>query len=66
MLVVDALENIEIELGKLRKAASRVNDPLIVYLLDMTILAVKRKAVSECSRSREASGRNSERIPQPA
>lgn len=66
MLVVDALEKIEIELGKLRKAASRVDDPLILYLIDMTILAVKRKAISECSRSRETSGRNSRPVPQLA
>ena len=66
MLVVDTLENIEIELGKLRKAASRVDDPLILYLFDMTILAVKRKAISECSRSRETSRRNSSQVPQPA
>ncbi len=65
MSVVDNLENIEIELGKIRKAASRVQDALILYLIDMTILAVKRKAISECSRSRETAGPG-RRVAQPA
>ncbi len=48
MSLLDTLENVEIELDKVRKAASRIEDELILYLIDMTILAVKRKAVSEC------------------
>ena len=48
MSMLNTLESVEIELDKIRKAATRVDDELIVYLLDMAILAVKRKAVSEC------------------
>lgn len=46
---LNTLENVEMELNKIRKAASRLEDELILYLIDMTILAVKRKAVSECT-----------------
>ena len=49
MSALDTLENVEIELDKIRKTASRVEDELILYLIDMTILAVKRKAISECT-----------------
>jgi hypothetical protein len=49
MSALETLESVEIELDKIRKAASRVEDELILYLIDMTILAVKRKAVSECT-----------------
>jgi len=52
MSIVNTLENVEIELGKIRKAAVRVEDALILYLIDMPILAVKRKAISECGRSK--------------
>jgi hypothetical protein len=48
MSTLDALENVEIELDRVRKAASRIEDGFILYLIDMTILAVKRKAISEC------------------
>ena len=65
MSVVDNLENIEIELGKIRKAAARVQDALILYLIDMTILAVKRKAISECKSSKETP-RELRRAAQPA
>lgn len=54
------LENVEIELGKIRREVYKVEDALILYLVDMTILAVKRKAVSECKSSRN-SARNTER-----
>jgi hypothetical protein len=47
MSAVETLENVEIELDKIRRAASRVEDKLILYLIDMTILAVKRKAICE-------------------
>jgi hypothetical protein len=47
MSAVETLENVEIELDKIRRAASRVEDELILYLIDMTILAVKRKAICE-------------------
>ena len=48
MSLLNTLEAVEIELDKVRKAASRIDDELILYLIDMTILAVKRKAISEC------------------
>jgi len=47
MSMLKILENVEIELDKIRKAAARIDDELILYLIDMTILAVKRKAVAE-------------------
>ncbi len=59
------LETVEIELGKVRRVASRAEDPLIVYLIDMTILAVKRKAISECSRSEESRVIRVRSAPQP-
>jgi hypothetical protein len=49
---LNVLENVEIELDKIRRLASRIDDEFILYLIDMTILAVKRKAVSECVASR--------------
>jgi hypothetical protein len=49
MSALETLENVEIELDKIRKAASRIKDEFILYLIDMTILAVKRKAISECA-----------------
>jgi hypothetical protein len=48
MSILATLENVETELGKIRKEVSKVEDALILYLIDMTILAVKRKAISEC------------------
>jgi hypothetical protein len=54
MSKLNILENVETELGKIRKVASRVEDALILYLMDMTILAVKRKAISECRDSKTA------------
>jgi len=48
MSALETLENVEIELDNIRKAASRIEDAFILYLIDMTILAVKRKAISEC------------------
>jgi hypothetical protein len=48
MSTLDILENVEIELDRIRRAASRIEDAFILYLIDMTILAVKRKAISEC------------------
>ena len=48
MSKMTVLENVEIELDKIRRVASRIEDGFILYLIDMTILAVKRKAVSEC------------------
>jgi hypothetical protein len=68
---LNLLENVEIELDKIRRVASRIEDGFILYLIDMTILAVKRKAVSECvaskgqGRLREepaARGRNKENL----
>lgn len=49
MSALETLENVEIELDKIRRTASRVEDELILYLIDMTILAVKRKAIRECA-----------------
>jgi hypothetical protein len=46
---LETLEKVEIELDKIRKTASRIKDEFILYLIDMTILAVKRKAISECA-----------------
>jgi len=60
MTILNTLENVEIELGKIRREASKVEDALILYLIDMTILAVKRKAISECKDSRSL-GRDSTR-----
>jgi hypothetical protein len=54
MSMLSILENVEIELDKVRKAAYRIEDELILYLIDMTILAVKRKAVSECAEFKSA------------
>ncbi|HKN29529.1 MAG TPA: hypothetical protein VJY34_17260 [Roseiarcus sp.] len=47
MSALKILENVEIELDRIRKTASRLDDELILYLIDMTILAVKRKAIGE-------------------
>jgi hypothetical protein len=47
MSKVAILENLEIELGKVRGIASRVDNQLILYLIDMAILATKREAISE-------------------
>lgn len=48
MSALNVLENVEIELDRIRRVASRIEDGFILYLIDMTILAVKRKAISEC------------------
>ena len=53
---LSVLENVEIELDRIRRAASRIDDGFILYLIDMAILAVKRKAISECVAS-ERQGR---------
>lgn len=49
MSMLNILENVEVELDRVRRIASKVEDELILYLIDMTILAVKRKAISECA-----------------
>ncbi|HZZ60774.1 MAG TPA: hypothetical protein VFE63_06330 [Roseiarcus sp.] len=56
MSTLNILENVETELDRIRRVASRIDDGLILYLMDMTILAVKRKALSECVAS-EGQGR---------
>jgi hypothetical protein len=48
MSLLNTLETVETELGKIRRTAAKAEDTLILYLIDMTILAVKRKAISEC------------------
>ena len=64
MSILNTLENVEIELGKIRREASKVEDALILYLIDMTILAVKRKAISECKDSRKSERDSIRRIAQ--
>ncbi len=66
MTTLDTLENVEIELGKVRRIASKIHDPLILYLIDMTILAVKRKAISECAEHRKPAQESNRSIVQPA
>lgn len=66
MSKLSILESVESELGKVRRVASRAEDPLILYLIDMTILAVKRKAISECSRSEEPRASRARSAPQLA
>jgi hypothetical protein len=61
MSALETLESVEIELDKIRKTASRVEDGLILYLIDMTILAVKRKAISECAEFTPVRGRTPSR-----
>lgn len=61
MSTLNILENVETELDRIRRAASRIDDGLILYLIDMTILAVKRKAISECVAS-EGPGRLPEEL----
>ena len=66
MSKLNILEDVEIELGKVRRTAARVEDPFIVYLIDMTILAVKRKAISECKDSKESARGPARRVAQLA
>jgi hypothetical protein len=61
MSTLNVLENVEIELDRIRRVASRIEDGFILYLIDMTILAVKRKAISECVAS-EGHGRLREEL----
>ncbi len=61
MSMLNTLETVEVELDKIRRTASRVEDELILYLIDMTILAVKRKAVSQCNAFDTAARRRSDR-----
>ena len=63
MSKMTVLENVEIELDKIRRVASRIEDGFILYLIDMTILAVKRKAVSECVPSKGHGRLAEERAP---
>ena len=64
MSILNTLENVENELGKIRRVASKVEDSLILYLIDMTILAVKRKAISECKHPRNPGRESTRRIAQ--
>ena len=65
MSKVTILENLEIELGKVRSIASRANNHLILYLIDMTILATKREAVSEVVDRELARPRSSRGMHEP-
>jgi len=62
MSKVEILENLEIELGKVRSIAARADNDLILYLIDMAILASKREALSEFIDHELISSRTSKRI----
>jgi hypothetical protein len=64
MSKVTILEKLEIELGKIRSIASRIDDQFILYLIDMTILAAKREAVSALVASENGQQRASRRLRQ--
>ena len=64
MSLLNTLENVEIELGKIRREASKIEDALILYLIDMAILAVKRKAISECKDLKKPGRESTRRVAQ--
>jgi len=66
MSKVTILENLETELGKVRSIATRADDQLILYLIDMAILATKREALSEVMDREWKSSRSAKRVHEPA
>ena len=66
MSKVEILENLEIELAKVRSIATRAGNSLILYLIDMAIFAAKREAISELVDRELIAASASKRVHEPA